>query len=186
MNRMFLITYVIWMFSEIWLNRMMRSNKSDLQDSDRFTLLGIWLTIVTSIFLAVWASFGLNHLISGNAWLQYVGLVLVWSGVIARMLVIRSMGRFFTVDVTIRPDHKLKTDGFFRFVRHPSYLASLVSFLGFGISLNNWFSLAIVVVPVFCAFLIRIGVEERVLLEQFGAAYSDYQGKTKRIIPFVF
>ena len=102
------------------------------------------------------------------------------------LTVIRSMGRFFTVDVTIREGHQLKTDGFFRYVRHPSYLASLVTFFGFGLSLNNWFSLAVVFVPVFIAFLIRIKVEEKVLVKQFGAEYLDYSNKTQRIIPFVY
>ena len=160
--------------------------KKDIQGADRYTLLGIWSTIIVCIFLAVRISDNLDHLIAGSISLQYAGLFLIWLGLVLRMWVIRSMGRFFTVDVTIREGHQLKTDGFFRSVRHPSYLASLVTFFGFGLSLNNWFSLAVVFVPVFIAFLIRIKVEEKVLVKQFGAEYLDYSNKTQRIIPFVY
>ena len=164
----------------------MRSNKSDVQKADRYTLTGIWFTIIGCIFLGVRISYNLDLLISGSVSLQYGGLFLVWAGIVFRLLVIRSMGRFFTVDVTIREGHRLKTNGFFRHVRHPSYLASLMTFFGFGLSLNNWFSLVVVFVPVFIAFLVRIKVEEKVLIKQFGAEYLNYKKKTWRIIPFIY
>jgi len=186
MNILFFTTYAIWGFSEIWLNRMMRSDRSDVQDADKYTLRGIWITIVVCLFLAVRISSNLEHLISGNQTYQYIGLFLIWTGIVTRMLVIRSMGRFFTVDVTIRQGHQLKTDGFFRYVRHPSYLAALISFFGFGLSLNNWFSLGVLFVPVFIAFMVRIGVEENVLIGQFGSEYLNYKKRTSRIIPFVY
>ena len=186
MSILFFTTYVIWLLSEIWLSRSMRSDKSDAQNADKSTLRIIWITILVSIFLAVRISYNLDHLISGNVLYQYFGLMLIWIGIVIRMLVIRSLGRFFTVDVTIRLGHQLKTDGFFKYVRHPSYLAALVSFFGFGLSLNNWFSLGILFVPVFIAFMIRIKVEEKVLIKQFGSEYINYKKRTCRIIPFVY
>ena len=186
MSILFFITYAIWLFSEIWLSRSMKSDKNDVQDADKYTLRIIWITIAVCIFLSVRISFNLDHLISGNYSFQYGGLFLIWIGIVSRMLVIRSLGRFFTVDVTIRQGHQLKTDGFFRFVRHPSYLAALVSFFGFGLSLNNWFSLGIIFVPVFIAFLVRIRVEEKVLIKEFGSEYLNYKKRTSRIIPFVY
>ncbi|WP_091394853.1 methyltransferase family protein [Flavobacterium noncentrifugens] len=66
-------------------------------------------------------------------------------------------------------NHKLKTDGFYKFLRHPSYFASLVSFVGFGISLNNWIALAIITTAIFTAFAYRIQVEEKVLGRIFRA-----------------
>lgn len=41
-------------------------------------------------------------------------------------------GEFFTVQVAIKEDHQLKTDGYYTNVRHPSHTASLLSFIGFG------------------------------------------------------
>jgi protein-S-isoprenylcysteine O-methyltransferase Ste14 len=36
------------------------------------------------------------------------------------------------VQVAIKEDHQLKTDGYYTNVRHPSHTASLLSFIGFG------------------------------------------------------
>jgi protein-S-isoprenylcysteine O-methyltransferase Ste14 len=96
------------------------------------------------------------------------------------------LGRFFTVNVTIRDDHKLIQSGFYKYLRHPSYTGSLLSFLGFGLSLDNWLSLAIIFLPTLFAFIYRMKVEENVLSEQFGEQYQDYILKTKRIIPFIY
>lgn len=101
-------------------------------------------------------------------------------------MVINNLGKYFTVDVTIKKDHQLKTDGFYKYVRHPSYAFSLLTFLGLAIVLNNYISAVIVFVPVFLMFLYRIKIEEKVLTEQFGSDYSDYMKKTKRLIPFIY
>jgi len=46
--------------------------------------------------------------------------------------------------------------------------SSLLSFIGFGISLNNWFSLITIASLVTIAFLYRIKIEEKTLIEQIG------------------
>jgi protein-S-isoprenylcysteine O-methyltransferase Ste14 len=99
---------------------------------------------------------------------------------------VTSLGKFFTVNVTILEDHKLKQDGFYKYVRHPSYSASLLSLFGYGVSLNNWISLVIVTTAALTAFLIRIRIEEKTLTEHFGSEYVEYKKKTKRLIPFVY
>ncbi|MFZ4464869.1 MAG: methyltransferase family protein, partial [Bacteroidales bacterium] len=70
--------------------------------------------------------------------------------------------------------------GLYKFLRHPSYTGSLISFLGFGLSLNNWLSLFIVFLPVLFSIIHRINIEEKLLTERFGKQYSDYIAGTKR------
>jgi protein-S-isoprenylcysteine O-methyltransferase Ste14 len=103
-----------------------------------------------------------------------------------RLTAIISLGRFFTVNVAIREGHTIKQDGMYKYVRHPSYAASLLSFLGFGISLNNWVSLLVVFVPVTIAFLYRIKVEEAMLSAGLGDAYTAYKKRTYRLLPGIY
>ena len=103
-----------------------------------------------------------------------------------RIIVIRSLGREFTSDVTIRENHQLKTSGFYQFVRHPSYAFSLLSFIGFGLSLNNWVSLLLITATIIYVFMRRINVEESALVSQFGDQYLKYKETTSRLIPFLF
>ncbi|PZF71704.1 hypothetical protein DN068_16680 [Taibaiella soli] len=127
-----------------------------------------------------------NPIFTSYAVAMNVGLGVIILGMVLRFAVIRSLGRYFTVDVTIREGHQLKTDGIYRYLRHPSYAASLISFAGFGISLNNYLSLLMLVVLIGAAFFYRVKVEERALIEQFGDDYINYMKRSKRLIPFIF
>lgn len=119
-------------------------------------------------------------------YIQYIGLGIIISGMVFRFFAIRSLGRLFTVDVTIREDHKLKKNGLYRVIRHPSYFGSLLSFTGFGISLNNWISLIILICFISAAFLYRIKIEEKALTDHFGAEYLEYKKNTFCLIPWIY
>ena len=181
----FSITYCIWCFSEVLLNRLLRIKTTDKQNADKGTLSIIWLTIIACISLSVYISIGYSFPISENSIIRYLGLAIIYFGIIFRILVVRSLGQFFTVAVTIRQNHKLKKDGFYKYLRHPGYLASILSFVGFGITLNNWISLGLLTFAISFVFINRIKVEEKLLIEQFGTEYLEYKKSTKGIIPFV-
>ncbi|AHF15896.1 isoprenylcysteine carboxyl methyltransferase [Niabella soli DSM 19437] len=115
-----------------------------------------------------------------------MGLGLLILGILLRFFIIASLGKFFTTNVTIRQEHVLKTDGCYKYIRHPAYAASLLSFAGFGISLNNQIALLVVLIAVRLAFYNRIRIEERLLVKHFGQQYIDYGKHTWRLIPFIF
>jgi protein-S-isoprenylcysteine O-methyltransferase Ste14 len=186
MSLLFIIIYSVWLVSEVLLNRLVRAKKTDKQDADKGSLTFIWLTIAVSITAAVFVSVWHYIPISGNQNITYAGLAVIVAGIALRLAVIATLGRFFTVDVTIKQGHQLKKNGFYKYLRHPSYFASLVSFIGFGISLNNWVSLAIVTISILVAFIKRIKVEEKALIEQFGEEYLRYKKTTSGLIPFIY
>lgn len=182
----FAIIWSIWFISEILLNRLFRSKNDDTQNLDMGSLRIIWITIGFANSLGILSAIVIDLQISNFILIPYLGLFLIASGIILRFISIIALGKFFTVDVTIRKDHKIKKDGIYRLIRHPSYTGSLVSFLGFGLSLNNLLSLVIIFIPVFFAMLHRIKIEERFLVDQFGMEYTDYMKKTCRLIPWIY
>ena len=96
------------------------------------------------------------------------------------------LGRFFTVNVAIAADHRLIDGGPYRFVRHPSYSGALMVFLGLGLCIGNWLSVAVMIVPISLVFIWRIHVEEAALLQGLGDSYREYMGRTKRLIPSIY
>ena len=182
----FYIIYAVWGAAEMVLNRMMRSGSVDRKQADRKSLGLIWLTVLASIALAILVTFKISLPLGREDIIPYAGLLMIIIGVAMRLWIIRQLGRMFTVDVTIRKDHQLKTDGPYKHLRHPSYAASYLTFLGFGFSLNNWASMLVVAIPVFLAFRYRIRVEEKVLEEQFGQEYRDYRARTNAMIPLIY
>ena len=186
MNLILTISYSVWFLSEILINRFLHSKKADKQHADKGSLYLIWTIIIIANFSAVFVSIKYNIPLAKESCIVYVGLFLIFIGIILRLTIIATLGQFFTVDVTIKQNHKLKKDGFYKYLRHPSYAASLLSFIGFGITLNNWISLILVAILILIAFSVRIKIEEKILMEHFGTEYLDYQKNTKRMIPFIY
>ncbi|KAJ6596995.1 hypothetical protein DFH09DRAFT_1071942 [Mycena vulgaris] len=70
-----------------------------------------------------------------------IGWTCVVLGTYIRLNCFQALNEFFTFDLTIHPDHKLITDGFYRYVRHPAYTGSLLITAGLSLShltKGNW------------------------------------------------
>jgi protein-S-isoprenylcysteine O-methyltransferase Ste14 len=176
---------IIFFISEVLLRFSHRSREHGRADGGSLALL--WIAIAGGLVGAVMVSlrlpvhgFPLPHLAN-----QVVGFVFV-GGLLLRWWAIISLGRFFTVDVSIAPDHELIVRGPYHVIRHPSYAGLLVAFLALGVTFQNWLSLVCLMGPILLALAYRIFIEERALGNKFGEEYFDYKKTTKRLIPGVF
>jgi protein-S-isoprenylcysteine O-methyltransferase Ste14 len=115
----------------------------------------------------------------------WVGTVLLIAGSVLRRMCWRTLGRYFTGDVQVRPDQPVIDHGPYRRVRHPSYTGGMIMFAGVGVALSNWLSLFVLVITSVGVYSYRVAVEERVLLETIGPAYLDYMKRTTRFIPYI-
>ncbi|PIF43796.1 protein-S-isoprenylcysteine O-methyltransferase Ste14 [Chryseobacterium sp. 52] len=183
---LFFISMVAWFLTEILYKNMLKSGKEDKKDKDKSTLNILWMAIPFSIAASVMTSSMTRFPITDGIWILYLGEAFILIGIIFRFIIIRSLGKYFTVDVTIKEDHKIKKEGFYRYLRHPSYAFSLLTSLGLGLYLNNWISLIFAFLPPFLAFTYRIKIEERALVEKFGEEYIQYRNSTKKLIPFIY
>jgi len=96
-----------------------------------------------------------------------------------------TLGRSYSSTLVIRKDHKLIQHGIYRHVRHPIYFGTILVFLGIPLilaSLYGFVTMALVI-PL---FLNRIKMEEKLLIEEFGAEYERYRETSKKLIPFLF
>ena len=183
-----LIVYLtfVFAFSEIVLMLVKHSKiKTVKTRKDKGSMLLLWCMITFGFtggfFLAkhdFWNP--INSVIAG------IGLMLVLAGIIIRWIAIIQLGKLFTVDVSIINVAKLKTDGLYEKVRHPSYLGLLLIITGFSATMNSFYSFLVLVVPVFLAITYRISVEEKVLISEFGDSYIKFKTKTKKIIPGIY
>jgi protein-S-isoprenylcysteine O-methyltransferase Ste14 len=115
-----------------------------------------------------------------------VGIAVMWAGFGLRAWAVRTLGRFFRVEVTVDADQTLVDIGPYARVRHPSYTGLLVFYLGLGICLDSYLSVAAAVVLPLAAVLNRIAHEERTLRRELGEAYETYSSKTWHLVPGVW
>jgi protein-S-isoprenylcysteine O-methyltransferase Ste14 len=116
---------------------------------------------------------------------RWLGFLVLTIGVALRLGPMLELGRRFVSVVALQPDHTLHTGGFYRLVRHPSYLGILLMDLGFAGVYRSVVALALMPM-VFWMFKRRMDVEEGFMVEQFGDGYRDYMGHTARLVPGVY
>jgi protein-S-isoprenylcysteine O-methyltransferase Ste14 len=177
----------IWIISEIVLGRI---KKSDLEMSinkhDENTLRILWITILLSVTIGILVSrFDMGR-ISILPYQQIFGLILIALGLLIRWNAILKLKENFTVDVSVRRDQSIVKDGIYKFIRHPAYLGSLISFLGLSLMFMNAFTFLIIIIPITISFLHRINIEEKVLTQEIGKEYMEYSTQTKKLIPFIY
>jgi protein-S-isoprenylcysteine O-methyltransferase len=179
---------MIYGISEFGLGLRRRAASGDSRLADKGSLWLLWTIIGLSVFLAFNMYFAVPTAGFGDAATAacYAGIAVYVMGLSLRWYSIIYLGRFFTVNVAIAADHQLIDKGPYRYVRHPSYTGALLAFLGLGLALTNWASLAILLIPIFLAFAHRMRVEEAALLQGLGAPYRLYMDRTKRLIPGVY
>jgi protein-S-isoprenylcysteine O-methyltransferase Ste14 len=66
------------------------------------------------------------------------------------------------------------------------YLALFIYSAGQGLVIPNWLVGPSYGVALALLFALRVGPEERMMLEEFGQDYEVYRGTTKRLVPGVW
>jgi protein-S-isoprenylcysteine O-methyltransferase len=165
----------------------LKRSRDDSVDADSATLRILWVTIVASVTAGILASVNLPaaamEAVRPVFWL---GCGLFAAGLSLRWYSIIYLGRFFTVNVAIHSGHEIIDTGPYKRIRHPSYTGALLAFLGLALTLTNWVSLAVILVPILLAFSRRIAIEEHALASALGSPYINYMRRTKRLAPFIY
>jgi protein-S-isoprenylcysteine O-methyltransferase Ste14 len=115
----------------------------------------------------------------------WAGAALVAIGLLFAVTARVYLGGNWSGTVTLKQDHTLTRGGPYRFVRHPIYTGLLLAVLGNAIAMGQWrglLALALFLV----AFLHKVSVEERFLLEQFGDDYVHYRQEVAALLPLLF
>ncbi len=176
---------IFWV-SELLVANRKRATRGTDRTEDRGSLRVI-VVLFWSGWLAARLSFGLFPQASfDSAPLFYVGLGLMGCGALLRWWSIATLGHFFTVNVAIRTGHRVVTSGPYQLLRHPSYTALLMVFLGIGLCMGNTLSIAVIMLSTTVALLYRMRIEEKLLLSGLGEEYRAYMSRTKRLIPGLY
>ena len=141
------------------------------------SLTGIWGTI--------WGPDKQPQNLSMFPVLSIIGLALFIIGLTIMIVGQATLRRNYSGTVVIRDDHKLVTNGIYRFTRNPIYLGALIVFVGLPVYAASvyGFLTSLFLIPI---FLYRIRLEEELLTEEFQDAFQKYKETTKKLIPFIY
>ena len=115
-----------------------------------------------------------------DSWVQLIGIGLtVWGYTLFDWSVL-ARGAYAT-SWEMPENQKLVTWGPYKYVRHPSYLAYFLLFMGLFLTLINLAAMIpVIAIPAYVAVATR---EEEMLARRFGAIYTEYQHRTGKFLP---
>jgi protein-S-isoprenylcysteine O-methyltransferase Ste14 len=177
---------ILYGFFEIFMSMRLKSKRNVSKSGDKGSIYLLFI----SISIGYWLSFIIGATKIGRIyhWNTFfaIGSILAIIGLIIRVTSILTLKQQFTYTVTKIENHELIETGLYKSIRHPGYLGQLIIFLGISVTLSNWLSVLLMIIPVLLGYLNRIRVEERFMIDQMGQKYIDYQKRTKRLIPMIF
>jgi len=186
MNTIINVTSGLFFLSELILFIIKRSKSNEVKiRKDQSSSLILWIVITICVCFGIYFS-TLYPRREVLIVFQWSGVFILFIGFVIRWTSIYQLKKAFTVDVSISLDHKMKQDGLYKKIRHPSYLGFLLEWLGFSLLFNSWLPLFIINIPVFFAVAYRMKIEEELLTDTFGKDYEEYKNQTKRILPGIY
>jgi protein-S-isoprenylcysteine O-methyltransferase Ste14 len=171
---------------DLALERAQAHDKEDVKEWDRFLMP---FTALIGPFLS-WIVAGLDQRFFWSPdlpdWIQITALILIQVGsLIGSWAMI--VNRFFSSQVRIQTDRgqRVVQEGPYRFVRHPGYAGSLISWLAAPVFFSSiW--LIIPMILVMGASVVRTALEDRTLREEL-PGYEEYTQQTKyRLVPGIW
>ena len=119
-------------------------------------------------------------------WTVAVGVAIMAAGLAIRVWALTTLGKFFTMPITLRSDHELVRNGPYRWIRHPAYTGGFLTAVGLPIILGTPAGTIVTVLACLTAYAYRIQIEEAVLLSRFGETYQAYRASTWRLLPGLY
>ena len=170
---------MVWAAAEV----VLRVAHRDASLGSDWTLPVVIGSVVAGINLGFRAAGVPGATIANGAALGWIGVGLLTAGAALRLFSILTLGRLFTFAVTVQAEHHVVERGPYHYVRHPSYAGGLLGLVGAGIALDNWLSVAALLLLPLAGVVVRIRYEEAQLRRGLGQPYVDYAARTARLIP---
>ncbi len=182
------IVFLIIFTTSGYIINFIRGEKDSniLYKNDKQTLAWFRFLVPFGLIASIILYFSKIGSLSDNITFIIIGYILIISGLIIRWWAVFSLGKEFNVSLSIIKNHKLKKDGIYRLIRHPSYTGLLIYYIGLATIMQNIYSLFILIAfPIF-AVINRIKKEEKLLNDYFEDDYTNYCKNTKKLIPYIY
>jgi protein-S-isoprenylcysteine O-methyltransferase Ste14 len=178
----------IWvLFYAYWLISAMRDRSPFKRRQSRQSFL-VYLIVLVVVWMLFTGSVApgllLERIVPDTLLSAIAGLLVTGAGLGFAIRARVHLGKFWSGSPAIRMDHKIIRSGPYRYVRNPIYSGILLGVTGTAIALGTFWAFCTIVL-LLVAFILKIRVEEKFLLDEFGEEYARYRREVRSLIPFV-
>jgi len=177
------VVYALWLLLVVYLTIAAFGVKRDTQPH-LVQSFGLLLALVVSFLLPHLPVFRFLNFAPVSPAVSAIGVALCVAGMAILVWARQHLGRNWSQTVAAKEGHELVTSGPYRFVRHPMYAGGLLACVGSAIACGGaWIFLLVILGAL---FLWRTAAEDELMARQFPDRFPQYEGRTKKLIPFVF
>jgi protein-S-isoprenylcysteine O-methyltransferase Ste14 len=115
------------------------------------------------------------------AWVISLGSLMVWPGLGIVLISIFKLGQSLTASPIPKENAELKTDGLYKWMRHPIYTGLMLTTLGIALEAGSVAKL-LFVAALMVLFDYKAKYEESFLIKRF-PEYRSYMSSTGRFVP---
>jgi len=156
--------------------------------------LGIWTYLVVFLewlpvayAITLWQEAILQHEALITTPILILGVTLATAGLVLHAWTIKLLGIKATIGYAeLKPQNdkqNLITSGPFSVVRHPSYVAHSLIFVGIFMTTGVIAVGITALIDFLIAYFVTVELEERELIQRFGNRYREYQMKVPKFLP---
>ncbi len=174
-----------WCAFELAMTIRQRRLAPDSQARDRTAFFMLACSVGSVLAAAQLGGEGRLPWPGGAVWPIALGLALVAAGIGLRAWSIASLGSLFQYRIEVQAEHRVVTDGPYRYVRHPSYSGMVLVLVGIALVSGDVESLLAVAIIGGAGLAVRIRAEERQLTGALGAEYERFAAQRKLLVPGV-
>lgn len=174
-----MLTAAMWLAATAFVDVTRPRSEPDL--ANRLIPLGL----ILSVPISVWDR---THWLASRlpVWLSLIGALVGVAAILIGVSARRALGGRYSPRAGHQAPAKLVTEGPYRFVRHPLYLAALLWAIGWPLLIASMAGSLTAIGFILPGVLNRVQAEEKDLLQVYGKAYAAYRKRTWRLIPGVF
>ncbi|CAO3628125.1 unnamed protein product [Cunninghamella blakesleeana] len=178
-----LLFYIEYRYESSRATTMLQTSGDD--QGTTTLLVGMWSIALLSGL--IWPLVGLGNMEDNLTTLifRWIGVGWVLGGIILLRWAIH-VNSFYLRPMATTDNQYICTDGPYKVIRHPGYLAFIIAWIGFSLATGNWIVCITISLMALYAYIRRINAEEQMLLDHFSVDYQQYMNESFRIIPFVF
>ena len=125
------------------------------------------------------------RVLPSSPYLAAAGLALASGGLVLALWARGQLGRNWSGAVTVKVDHELVRSGPYRLIRHPIYTGAILMYVGPAL-ISGRLQGPLAIALVLLAYARKIGLEERNLRSEFGAAFEEYRRDSRALVPWLF
>ncbi len=180
-DTLWIVFWFVWVAASLMVKRNARVQPS-------LSLLIHSVLIIAAFLFLFWPRLSAGPLawrfVPDSELLAATGFALTFAGLGLALWARFFLGRNWSGVAAIKQGHQLVRRGPYAVVRHPIYTGLTFAMLGSALALGELRGLLGVALGL-AHWWTKSQIEERFLLDQFGAEYAEYRRQVKALIPFV-